>query len=77
MYQRYSQKQGWRFEILDANENGIGGYKEASAKITGKDVFAKLKFELQSLKVEYILLRQQLLCCQRLRRLIYILTQQI
>ena len=29
MYQRYSQKQGWRFEILDANENGIGGYKEA------------------------------------------------
>lgn len=45
MYQRYSQKQGWIFEILDANENGLGGYKEASAKITGKDVFAKLKFE--------------------------------
>ena len=45
MYQRYSQKQGWKFEILDANENGLGGYKEASAKITGKDVFAKLKFE--------------------------------
>ena len=45
MYQRYAQKQGWKFEILDASENGIGGYKEASAKITGKDVFAKLKFE--------------------------------
>ena len=42
MYQRYSQKQGWKFEILDADENGLGGYKEASAKITGKDVFSKL-----------------------------------
>ncbi len=45
MYQRYSQKHGWKFELIDANENGLGGYKEASAKITGKDVFAKLKFE--------------------------------
>ncbi|MBP1532091.1 MAG: peptide chain release factor 1 [Alphaproteobacteria bacterium] len=45
MYQRYAQKQGWQFEMIDANENGLGGYKEATAKITGKDVFAKLKFE--------------------------------
>lgn len=43
MYQRYAQKQGWKFEILDASENGIGGYKEASAKITGKDVFRQIK----------------------------------
>lgn len=54
MYQRYSQKQGWRFEILDANENGIGGYKEASAKITGKDVFAKLKFESGAHRVQRV-----------------------
>lgn len=45
MYHRYAQKQGWQFEMIDANENGLGGYKEATAKITGKDVFAKLKFE--------------------------------
>ncbi len=54
MYQRYSQKQGWKFEILDANENGIGGYKEASAKITGTDVFAKLKFESGAHRVQRV-----------------------
>lgn len=54
MYQRYSQKQGWKFEVLDANENGLGGYKEASAKITGKDVFAKLKFESGAHRVQRV-----------------------
>ncbi len=54
MYQRYSQKQGWKFEILDANENGLGGYKEATAKITGKDVFAKLKFESGAHRVQRV-----------------------
>lgn len=54
MYQRYSQKQGWKFEILDTNENGIGGYKEASAKITGTDVFAKLKFESGAHRVQRV-----------------------
>ena len=54
MYQRYSQKQGWKFEILDADENGLGGYKEASAKITGKDVFAKLKFESGAHRVQRV-----------------------
>lgn len=54
MYQRYSQKQGWKFEVLDANENGIGGYKEASAKITGTDVFAKLKFESGAHRVQRV-----------------------
>ena len=47
MYQRYAQKQGWKFEMLDANENGIGGYKEASAKITGKDVICKIKVRVR------------------------------
>jgi peptide chain release factor 1 len=54
MYQRYSQKQGWHFEMLDANENGIGGYKEASAKITGNNVFAKLKFESGAHRVQRV-----------------------
>lgn len=54
MYQRYAQKQGWQFEILDTNENGIGGYKEASAKITGRDVFAKLKFESGAHRVQRV-----------------------
>src|SRR5215211_9423101 len=35
MYQRYSERQGWRMEILDASESGIGGIKEAIALIEG------------------------------------------
>lgn len=54
MYQRYAVKQGWKFEVLDANENGLGGYKEASAKITGTDVFAKLKFESGAHRVQRV-----------------------
>ena len=45
MYQRYAALRGWRFEILDLSETGLGGFKEATASITGRDVFARLKFE--------------------------------
>lgn len=45
MYQRYSERQGWRFEILDASESGIGGVKEAIALIEGNKVYSKLKHE--------------------------------
>ena len=45
MYQRYAALRGWRFKILDLSETGLGGFKEASASITGRDVFARLKFE--------------------------------
>ena len=45
MYQRYAEQQNWRFIPININETGIGGYKEASASITGKGVFARLKFE--------------------------------
>ena len=45
MYQRYADEQKWKFETLELNETGIGGYKEAVASISGKNVFSKLKFE--------------------------------
>src|SRR4051812_26239645 len=45
MYQRYAGLRGWKFETMDVSETGIGGYKEATASITGKSVFARLKFE--------------------------------
>lgn len=45
MYQRFAENNKWKFEILEMNETGIGGYKEAVAEITGRGVFAKLKFE--------------------------------
>lgn len=45
MYQRFSEIQGWRFELMEANETGMGGLKEATATISGRGVFAKLKYE--------------------------------
>ncbi len=45
MYHKYVENQGWKFEILALSETGKGGYKEATASITGKDVFARMKFE--------------------------------
>ncbi len=54
MYQRYSVLQGWKFEVNDVTENELGGYKEATAKITGKDVFAKLKFESGAHRVQRV-----------------------
>ena len=45
MYQRYAGLKGWRFELLDLSETGLGGVKEASASIIGRNVFARLKFE--------------------------------
>ena len=44
-FQRYAQRQGWRFEILEYDEGDLGGVKGATASIEGRGVFAKLKFE--------------------------------
>ena len=45
MYGRYAERQGWRMEILDASESGVGGVKEAIAMIEGERVYSKLKHE--------------------------------
>jgi peptide chain release factor 1 len=45
MYQRYADIQGWRFEVMEIAETGLGGFKEATASISGRGVFAKLKYE--------------------------------
>src|SRR6187455_1444666 len=45
MYQRYAAEHGWKFEIMELSDTGIGGYKEAIATVSGKGVFARLKFE--------------------------------
>ena len=45
MYQRYADKHRWKFEIMSSSDTGIGGIKEASAEISGKGVFARLKYE--------------------------------
>jgi len=36
MYQRFAAKHGWKFEVMEVSETGIGGYKEATATISGR-----------------------------------------
>jgi len=45
MYTRYAEQHGWRTEIISVSENDLGGYKEIVASISGRGVFARLKFE--------------------------------
>ncbi|KAL5579950.1 hypothetical protein UlMin_012392 [Ulmus minor] len=46
MYEKYSQKRGWKFEVVDVTESDLKGYKgEASVAISGAIVYGKLKFE--------------------------------
>jgi peptide chain release factor 1 len=45
MYQRYADLHGWKFEIMHISDAGMGGYKDAAASISGRSVFARLKFE--------------------------------
>ncbi|NOR64369.1 MAG: PCRF domain-containing protein, partial [Rhodobacteraceae bacterium] len=45
MYQRFAENNGWKLEIVEESKTEIGGYKEVIANVTGKDVYARLKFE--------------------------------
>ena len=45
MYQKYAQKRGWSFSILDYNETSLGGYKYLMAEISGEGVYDSLKNE--------------------------------
>lgn len=45
MYQRYAERHGLKFEIMEVSDTGIGGIKEATATISGKGSYARLKFE--------------------------------
>src|SRR5437899_1290306 len=45
MYQRYAGLHSWRFEVMELSETGLGGFREAIANISGRGVYARLKFE--------------------------------
>ncbi|TPM31588.1 peptide chain release factor 1 [Mesorhizobium sp. B2-3-5] len=45
MYERYAGERGWRFETVSASDGDAGGFKEIIATVSGKGVFAHLKFE--------------------------------
>lgn len=54
MYSRYAEGKGWKVEVVDANEIGIGGYKEIIALIRGKGVYSRLKYESGTHRVQRV-----------------------
>jgi peptide chain release factor 1 len=54
MYSRYADRQGWKVEIVSANEGEVGGYKEIIAKINGYGAYSKLKFESGGHRVQRV-----------------------
>lgn len=45
MYARYAERQGWKMEIMDMSDTGVGGIKEAFAMIEGNNVYSKMRYE--------------------------------
>ncbi|MGA9120252.1 MAG: peptide chain release factor 1 [Bacteroidota bacterium] len=45
MYSRYAEKRGWKVEVLDLSDTGMGGIKEISFSMIGEDVYGSMKFE--------------------------------
>ncbi|ACT49143.1 peptide chain release factor 1 [Methylotenera mobilis] len=54
MYSRYAERQGWKVEVMSANEGEMGGYKEIIAKIEGYGAYSKLKFESGGHRVQRV-----------------------
>jgi len=45
LYARFAERQGWRVEIMEEHESGVGGFKEIIAMVEGGRVYSKLKYE--------------------------------
>ena len=54
MYERYAQKQGWSWKKIDASENDLGGYKDVSFEIKGRDCYKMLRYETGVHRVQRI-----------------------
>ena len=54
MYSRYAERQKWRTELMSESASDLGGYKEVILRISGVDVFARLKFESGGHRVQRV-----------------------
>jgi len=54
MYMRFAERQGWKTEVLSANESDLGGYKELVLRMDGDKVYGRLKFESGGHRVQRV-----------------------
>ncbi len=54
MYSRYAERQGWKVEVVSANESELGGYKEIIARVVGLGAYSRLKFESGGHRVQRV-----------------------
>ena len=54
MYSAYAVKRRWEIEVVSASHGEHGGYKEVIARITGTDVYSRLKFESGGHRVQRV-----------------------
>ena len=54
MYQKYAESQGWKFEVMEASYNGVGGIKEVVVMVSGQSVYSKLKYESGAHRVQRV-----------------------
>jgi peptide chain release factor 1 len=54
MYTKYSENQGWKVELFDSSETDLGGFKEITFSIEGKNVYQKLQFESGTHRVQRV-----------------------
>jgi peptide chain release factor 1 len=54
MYARYAERQGWKMEILEMSDTGVGGIKDATAVIEGDRVYSKMRYEAGTHRVQRV-----------------------
>ena len=54
MFKGFAGVQGWKFEVVEASESDIGGYKEIICEVTGRNVFQRLKYESGTHRVQRV-----------------------
>ncbi|MCR5423080.1 MAG: peptide chain release factor 1 [Bacilli bacterium] len=54
MYSKYAESKGWKIEVMDSNETGLGGYSLIQFSVSGDAVYSYLKFESGSHRVQRV-----------------------
>ncbi len=54
MYTRYADRKGWKWEVMDASDTGLGGYKWISFSVTGSQVYNHLQYESGTHRVQRV-----------------------